>query len=206
MKTKLERIVLALLVAPLAPIALFLAAWWGSYTWLPESWIPACALAGLLLGILVDAACLKRWMAIAPRFNSRIWIVIHLFYSMGLFGMFMGVPVFNAALALPAGFVVGGRLAGRNADAAQVRREARRTALFTTSVLALVCGFSAFIALASPSTASDLRGMLGLPFEVTPAMIVALIVSGGAALLAVNWFLTALSVRLAVRWLPGEAA
>jgi hypothetical protein len=76
--------------------------------------------------------------------------------------------------------------------------------LFTTLVLALVCGVSAFLALASPSTASDLRGMLGLPFEVRPAMIVALILCGGAGLLAVNWLLTALSVRLASRWLSAR--
>jgi len=206
MKTKLEQIVLALLIAPSAPIALLLLAWWGAYTWLPEACIPACALGGVLLGLLVDAAFLKRWMAAAPHFNAWIWIVLYLFYSMGLFGFFMGVPVFNAALAVPAGFVVGGRLAGRRVDDAQVRRAARRTALFTTLVLALVCGLSAFIALASASTASDLRGMLGLPFEVTPAMIAALILVGGAALLAAGWLLTTLSVRLAFRWLSVQTA
>ena len=43
--------------------------------------------------------------------------------------------------------------------------------------------------------------MLGLPFLVTPAMIWALILLGGAGLLAVNWALTVLFVRLTYRFL-----
>lgn len=189
MKTTLERIVFGIILAPLAPLAGFMATWWAAYSWLPERWIPLGALAGLCAGILADVFLLKRLTERARRLNCLSWAVIFLFYSVGVFGFFMGVPVFNALLALPAGFV-----------AAMAGRSARRTAWFTTGVLFCVCAASAAIALFSPSTSSDLRGMLGLPFEVTQGMILALIGVGGAFLLAANWLLAWVSTRLVYRF------
>jgi hypothetical protein len=194
MKIKLERFALGLILAPLAPLTGLLIFWWGAYAALPEAWIPSVAIAGLLLGILVDIFLLKKQLD--RRFGWPFWVTVFLFYSIGVFGFFMGVPVFNAALAIPAGFVIGRRLAAENADRRQVRQAARRTAWFTTGVLALVCAASAFIALASPSTADDLRGMAGLRFPVTQGMIIALILVGGAALLALCWGLSVVSVRM----------
>ncbi len=115
----------------------------------------------------------------------------------------MGVPVFNTILALPAGVFVGGWLAQARADSLHVRRTARRTAVFTTSTLAVVCFVSASIALASPSTAGDLQGMLGLPFQVTPAMILGIILIGGILLLALNWWLSINSVVRAYGYFVG---
>ncbi len=199
MKTKLERLLLGLILAPLAPLAGLLAGWWGTYILLPEKWIPPVAIAGLLLGILVDAFLLKKLLDRRP--GWLFWAAVHLFYSIGIFGFFMGVPLFNAALAVPAGFVVGGRLAAENAVRPRVWKAAQRTAWFTTGVLALICAASALIALASPSTANDLRGMLGLGFEVTQGMIVSLILVGGAGLLVTCWGLSVAAVQLTFRWL-----
>jgi hypothetical protein len=115
--------------------------------------------------------------------------------------MFMGVPVVNVALAIPAGFVVGSRLAEENADLPRVRKTTRRAVWFTTGVLALICIASANIALASPSTPEDLRGMLRLGFEVTQGMLLGLILVGGAALLATGWGLAVASARLTYSFL-----
>ncbi len=111
--------------------------------------------------------------------------------------MFMGVPVFNGLLALPAGVFVGRWLAHAGADVAWVQKTARWTAVFTTSTLGLVCVASASIALASQSTASDLQGMLGLSFQVTPAMIPGLILGGGVLIFALNWWLSVKAVERA---------
>jgi hypothetical protein len=213
MKTTLERFALGLLIAPLAPIALLMAGWWLAYERLPEAWIPWGTLIGLALGLLADLLFLKQLLERAERLSPAFWAAVLLFYSVGTFGFFMGVPVFNAALAVPAGFVVGGRMAHRAADRAgasppalsrALRAAAFRTCLLTTALLALVCAASAAFALLSPSTPSDLEGMLGLGFHVTPAMLWGLILVGGAGLLAVNWALTALSVRLTYRWLASQ--
>ena len=199
MKPKLERYARSLILAPVMPLAGLLGGWWSAYALLPERWIPFAMLAGLLAGILADVVLLKGLLD--RRFSWLFWAAVYLFYSIGIFGFFMGVPVFNAALTVPAGFVVGSRLAAENADRQQVLKTARRSAWFTTGVLALVCSASAILALADPYTASGLRGMFGLGFEVTQGMIVGLILVGGAALLAGCWGLTVVMVRGTYRWL-----
>ena len=155
----MERFALGLILAPLAPLAGLMVFWWSAYAFLPEAWIPLLTITGLLAGILADVFLLRKLLD--RRLSLIFWVAVFLFYSIGTFGFFMGVPVFNAILAIPAGFVIGSRLAAENAGTPQARKTARRTAWFTTGVLALICVASAFIALASPSTASDLRSMLG---------------------------------------------
>jgi hypothetical protein len=201
MKTKIEQFVLGLILAPLAPIAGLLIFWWVSYAFMPERWIPYFGLSGLVLGILLDLFVLKRIIARAYKLGTIFWLAVLLFYSVGTLGFFMGVPVFNAALAVPAGFVVGGKLARETVDGVRVRRASLRTCILTTSLMALVCAASATFALISPSTPSDLRGMFGFGFEVTPFMIWGLILIGGVGLLAVNWVLTGLSVHVTHRFL-----
>jgi len=188
MKIKLERLALGLILVPVAPLVGLLGCWWTAYALLPETWIPFIAIAGLLIGILLDFFLVKKVLERRP--SLPFWVAVYLFYSIGVFGFFMGVPVINLALAIPAGFVVGSRLAEENANRQQVRNAAQRTAWFTTGVLAFVCAASAFIALTSSSTASDLRGMLGLGFEVTRGMIIGLILVGGSTLLATCWGLS----------------
>jgi hypothetical protein len=198
---KFEKLVLALILGLIAPLIGLLGFWWGCLPFLAESLLPYAALAGALLGLLLEARFLRGWMLRAHRLDLRLWMAVHLFYSAVVFGFFMGLPAANALLAVPAGFVVGGRLAEENADPARVRTAARRTAWFTAVVLALVCAASAVAALASPSTPSDLRGMLGLDFEITQAMAVGLILACGAALLAFGWLLTAVTVRFSYTFL-----
>jgi hypothetical protein len=203
MKIKLERFAHAVILAPLAPLAGSLFCWWTAYALLPEKWIPFAALVGLLAGLLADVFTLKKLLD--RRKSWLFWMAVLLFYSMGTFGFSMGVPLLNAALAIPAGFVAGSRLAADDVDQQQVRRTARRTAWFSCGVLAMVCLASASIALASPSTASDLHGMLRLGFPVTQEMIIALILIGGAALLAASWGLAFTSVRLTYLFMQRKA-
>ena len=197
---KLEAPILALVLGVVPPIMGLLAGWWGSLVWLSsETWIARSALAGLGAGLLVDAVFLKQWVRRRYALSWAAWLGLFLFYSVGVFGFFMGVPVFNVALALPAGLVVGGKLALQARDADRDRRIVRRACLCTTAVLAVVCAASATIALLSRSTATELQHMLHLGFVVTPAHIVGLIVIGGAALLTLQWVLTDRIARWTLR-------
>jgi hypothetical protein len=197
MKTRLERFALGTILAPVAPLVGLMSFWWTAYALLSENWIPFATLAGMAFGILADIFLLKKLLD--HKLSYPQWMAVYLFYAIGIFGFFMGVPVFHVLLAIPAGFVIGSRLASEHADHQQVRRTARRMAWFTTGVLALVCAASACIALASPSTAQDLRGMLGLGFAVTRGMLIGLILVGGASLLAAGWGLSVATVRFTFR-------
>ena len=206
MITKLELLGLGLILGPIAPLLGLLSLWWSAYALLPEKWIALSALSGLLLGLLVDLIFLTRWINQAGQFGFKFWIALYLFYSMGVFGFFMGVPVFNALLAIPAGFVVAGKLAAETANRQRVQRSARLTAGFTTGILVVICLASAVIALSDPYTSANLEGMFGLNFEITQGMLIALIAIGGAILLACNWLLTASTVWFSNMVLHRKAA
>jgi hypothetical protein len=198
---KLETVVIELIFGAIPVIIGALAGWWLSIPFVPESLIFAGMLAGLLLGILIDVAFLKGWVHRAYSSSPIVWGGVYLFYSVGLFGFFMGVPVFNVGLAVPAGFFVGAYLAHQDARLPQVQRAARRSSTVTTCILALVCGASATVALIDPYTADNLEGMLGLSFPVTTPMIVGIILIGGSFLLVLQWWLTKKSVELTYRCL-----
>jgi hypothetical protein len=192
---KLEAPMLAFVLGAIPPITGLLAGWWGSLPWNSETWIFRCALAGLAAGLLVDAVFVKKLVQRRYALPWIVWLGIFVFYSVGMFGFFMGVPAFNVALALPAGLVVGGKLAASDCDPDRGRRVIRRACIITTVVLAAICTASATIALLSPSTASDLERMLNLGFRVTTVHLVSLIIVGGGALLALQWTLTAFVAR-----------
>ncbi len=201
MKSKIERFAFGLILAPLAPLCGLLGSWWVSFALLPERWIPICSISGFALGILADIFLLKNLVSRAHQNGMIFWTAIFLFYSVGMFGLFMGMPVFNAALAILAGFIVGGKLARKKADRSRMRTATRRTCIFTTSILACICIATAFLALNEASMPAELEGMLALPFTVTWGMIWGLILVGGAGLLVFNWLLTYLAVRATHRYL-----
>ena len=197
---KIESVTIGVLFGAVPIIICFLSGWWISIPFVPESWISKCALTGLVVGVLVDLVFLKNWVRNAYSMKPIIWMMIYLFYSIGMFGFFMGIPIFNIALALPAGFFIGGWLAFTHAGFTQMKKAARQAALFTTSVLALICLASATIALANSSTALELQHMFRLPVQVTPAILIGIILCGGIILLFLQWWLIFKSVERAHKY------
>ena len=197
---KIENAVLAVTLGAVPIIASFLLGWWGSIPFVPESSIWQFALAGLLLGILVDVLFLRRWLRQAYALKPWVWKALYVFYSIGILGLFMGFPLFNLVLAVPAGLFAGRWLARQPVDLARLQRTVRQAAAFTTVVLAAVCAASGSIALLASSTASDVQRMLALPFPVTRLMILGVIVIGGTAMLMVDWWVTAKCVRSAYKY------
>lgn len=187
---KAERMAVGVSLGAVPIITGLLAGWWSSIPLVPERNVWQGAVAGLLAGALVNLRYLARWIRRAYSMSWWLWMAIYGFYSVGMLGFFMGVPVFNVALAVPAGVLVGRKLAFDGSDAAGARSSAKKAAAFTAGVLFVVCLASATVALNSPSTGADLQGMLSLPFVVTQDMIIALVVCGGLLLLGTDWWVT----------------
>ena len=59
---KFEIIVLAVILGLITPVIGLLIFWFGSVPLLPEKWIIVAAVAGTLLGLVVDAIYLRRWV------------------------------------------------------------------------------------------------------------------------------------------------
>jgi len=186
-----EKVLAAAVLGPIFPILGVIFSWWGSLAFLPGTSPLPFVLAGLSLGILVDIVFLRRWAESAYSIHWIVWMAVYIFYAAGLFGMFMGVPVFNVSLGIPAGLFIGSRLAYQNVGRAEFRRAKRNACLFTTVVLASICLVSALIAWCDPYTSGNLQ------FEVTRAMLAGIIIIGGTALLVLQWVITGKAVRLA---------
>ncbi len=192
-----ERFFLGIILGAVFPLIGFLAGWWSTSQLWSNAWVLAAALAGLACGIIVDVIFLKRWLAGAFEMDLKLWMAIFFFYSICVFGFFMGVPVVNVALSVPAGLIIGRKLAYQARSAEAENQLMLKTNLFTTGVMAFICTSSAFLALRDPTTAANLEGMLRLPFKLTQGMIIALILMGGSVLLGLHWWLVKISIQFA---------
>ncbi len=188
---------MALVIGAVPPMVGLLAGWWGTFRFLPERGVARVTAAGIAAGLLIDGLYLGRWIRRAQDATMWGWCASYIAYSVAVFGFFMGVPAMNVLLAIPAGILLGGRLARRHAVSDQVRRSARAASAFTTAVLAAACAASAMLALDDPYTAGNLEAMLGLGFRVTRPMVLGLILIRGTTLLATQWLLTGAVVRWA---------
>jgi hypothetical protein len=178
----------------------FLSTWWIMFAYVTTPVLVMLVIAGIGAGILVDIIWLKKWVANAFRMDLRIWMAIFIFYAICVFGFFMGVPVFNVFLAIPAGLFMGRKMANHPVSPEAEKQLVQKTNFFTTGVMAFICVSSAYLTLRDPTTAANLEGMLRLHFAVTQGMIIALIIVGGAALLVIHWWLGKKSYQIARRW------
>jgi hypothetical protein len=201
---RIEIIILGVLLGMIPITIFFLAGWWISIPFVAENHIVFYALAGVCLGILIDILFLKKWVKQIYSSKPVVWLSIYLFYCICILGFFMGVPVFHVLLALPAGFFVAGLLLHENADIKRKKRVIFQSSLWISGILAVVCLTSGIIALLSPSTASELQHMLGLPFQISSSMLVGIILAGGIFLLILQWFIFKKSVAFSYHYLTAR--
>jgi hypothetical protein len=107
----------------------------------------------------------------------------------------MGLPVFNALVGIAAAYIVGRKCVLRGDGRQAIQKSARRVNLFSFILLLLVCVCTALLALGEATIESEVRGMLRLQFEVTRGMIWAIILAGGALLLAIQYGISRLVFR-----------
>lgn len=179
-----------------APISLMLAGWWGTYlAGGTDPAIAAMAIAGLVTGLALDATFLRRRLDTLFTLTDRGLLALAVFYSVGIYGLFMGFPVFNVAVGVLGGYVVARRAAAMDWTRERANRDARRVAITLTWLLAALCGATAYMALNEATIGSQLQGMLGLSFTITRPMVYAIIAVGGAGLLAFQYAATLLTAR-----------
>jgi hypothetical protein len=160
---------------------------------------PIYALIGLSSGLLIDLVFLKRW--INKRYMLPIWFAagIYIFYNICVYGFFMGFPVFNVLLGLLAGYYFGNRICSNRIQPEMRSKLINQVSLFTGLIMTLICVSSGVIGLTDKTVGENIRGMLGLDFEITKTMILAIIFIGGFGLIVSQYFVTKLTMRKTIR-------
>jgi hypothetical protein len=193
----IEKLFLSVMFGLVFPILLGLAGWWSSISFVPEKSILYFALGGFMLGVLVDMIFLRFWTRNALQI-PLVWpALVYLFYSVGMFGFFMGVPVFNLIMGPVGGYFMGMRLRASNAQKNEVEQTAKRTGLFTAFVLAVACIAALTIASLSSSLEGDIRGMFALANPVSRTAILALSSIAGIGIVILEYAITRASVKFA---------
>ncbi|MGI6537668.1 MAG: hypothetical protein ACOX22_04915 [Caldicoprobacterales bacterium] len=186
---KLESIFIGAVIGPVLPILLFLAGWWISLIFVTDQIIFVFALIGLVIGCIIDIIISKHIMK-AYWWNQIILAMIYLFYSVGSFGFFMGVPIFNLAVGAIAGIFMGRRLYYRGITKEQLQRVSASFAHFSAIIMVFVSIASAYFAAKDiKDIALNLKGMLRLQFLPTNQEIIVLIVVGGIGLVLVQYWI-----------------
>ena len=173
-----------ILIGIIIPILTLCTFWWGSY--LLDLYIQFWAISGIILGIVIDIIFLSKLLRRFYYLSTISLALLYLFYSIGMFGFFMGVPIFNIVLGIIAGIYIGRRMKVRRQEKEVFQKSLRQTAGFSFVVLLIICLSSAFIAITDPYTGVNLQGMLNLSFEVTKPNILGVIIIGGALLLFIQ--------------------
>jgi hypothetical protein len=195
-----DRIVIGVLLGAAFPVFCFLVAgtiWF--YIDRNETVVLYYVITGLLIGLLIDLGFLKGW--IIRRFELPIWFVValYLFYNIGMYGMFMGFPVFNLFWGVIAGYYFGLRINHLNLSQTQQYKITNRVAIFTAFIMTIICISSACIALAGTGVGQDLQMMFRLNFEVTKQMIIAISLIGGIILIGLQFFITKIMMQLIIK-------
>ena len=187
---RFDKIFAGITLGVIIPVATMCLSWWGSYLLgLGDAGIKWGAIAGLLAGLLLDMIVLRGLVYNFYSLPLIALLALCLFYSVGLFGFFMGVPVFNVLVGAAAGVYTGRKAKINGLDGQELRGALKKAAVLATVVLLIVCSFSAFVALVDNSTAANLQGMLHLGFEITRMWLWILVVLGSLALLALQLLL-----------------
>ena len=198
--TRIDTAVSWLVLGPIAPIALLLAGWWGALGLLGDHpAIPWAAMTGLLAGVVLDATALRRWAGSLFSLPMPSLVAIALFYSIGLYGSFMGFVMVNAFVGIVGGYVIGRRAVVLAETPGESRRDIGSFARLATVILFALCCVSAWLALREPTLPQQLRGMFALPFTPTVEAVRLLVIVGGILLVAAEYPATFVAARWGAR-------
>ena len=160
--------------------------------------LEAWALWSLVPGAIIDIIFIKRWVRNAYQMNSKILAAIYIFYSIVALGMGMGVPLFNFALCIAAGVYIARKMHFVRADE-QTRNQAfKRMAVFCAKVMVFICCLITLWAIAGQMIGYRVETPL-LSFTFTVPIFFAVVLTGGAVLVLLQYWLTGASAKVTFR-------
>ena len=191
----IESLILAVFFGFLPVLLCVAAAGFVNVIFLEEKGIAYLALAGLVVGLIIDTIFVRSWVKKAYQMNNKILAVIYLFYSVLALGMAMGVPIFNFTLGIAAGVYAARKMHVLGYDEEKRNQAVKKMALFCAAVMVLICCLITLWAIAGQ--------MIGYRFETpivsftfTVPIFFAVVLTGGAMLVLLQYWLTRLAARV----------
>ncbi len=198
--TKIDKMVSVLVLGTIAPVMSMLLFWWGSIPFLKEEKLIAfLALTGLLLGLILDVTLLRGFVLSLFDLSLTALAAVAVFYSVMIYGFFMGLPVFNSMVGIAGSCIVARKCMLLNMTREDAAKNIRCIIRVSTVILTVLCIITAVLALRESTICAQLKGMLHLPFDVTMEMVWGLILIGGSALLLFQYHISKLVAAGAVR-------
>jgi hypothetical protein len=195
----MERWTSRVVLGTILPVSLMLLGWWGTLGLLGDSpLIPWAALGGLMLGFVLDVTVLRRRLDSLLRLSTTALATIAVFYSVMIFGFFMGFPV--PVLLVGLGWGYAATHTGEAGPDVRARR-VRAASIGSAVIMSVACCATAWLAFNEPTIALQVRGMLGLPFTPSMSALAVMSAAGGLGLIAVAY---GLPLALA-RWMSKES-
>ena len=185
---KFDKLFSFIIIETILFILPLLTFWWSFY--LLEWNIFFGVAIAIMVIIILNIILLKNLIKNFYNINKFLLMLMHLFYSVCIFGFFMGVPIFNVIPGILSGIYIGRKSGINNYSTKVFNDKLLKYNIFSSIVLTLICFCSAYIALTDKYTASNLEGMFNLNFHITNSMLWIIIILGAIILLLIQYFVS----------------
>ena len=160
--------------------------------------LDAWVLWSLVPGVAIDIVFLKKWVRNAYKINSKILAAIYIFYAVIAIGMCMGMPIFHFVMCIAAGLYIARKMHFIGADEQTHRQAFKRMARFCAGVMVLICCLITLWAIAGQMIGYRLETPL-LSFTFTVPIFFAVVLTGGATLVLLQYWLTGTAAKVTFR-------
>ena len=197
--SKVDKSISVVILGLIAPVVLLLTFWWGSIPFVPDRIIPYFAISGLVLGVILDVTLLRKFIFTLFTLPLYALITIEIFYSIMIYGFFMGLPVANSFVGILGAYIIAKSCIFKRNSQAEAKKSIHYNIIVSAVILCILCIFSAILALNESSICSQIKGMLNLPFDVTIQMVWLIIIVGGSLLITFQYYFSKLVSRKACK-------
>lgn len=159
---------------------------------------PYLGLAALVTGVIINIVFLKRWVRRAYQLNNKVLAAIYIFYSIGVLGFCMGLPILNLALGIVAGVYIARKMQLIEASEEEKEQEFRKTAFFCAAVMVPMCCLITLWAIAGEMIGSRFETPI-FSFTFTVPVFFGVVFTGGSALVLFKYWLTSKSAKVAFK-------
>lgn len=197
---KIEAIIIGVFLGAVPPLFCLLAIfifWFFTGLFTDES-VPYFAVAALGAGVIIDIVFLKRWVRRAYQLNNKVLAAIYIFYSVGVLGFCMGVPILNPVLGTVAGVYIARKMQLIGASEEEKEQQFKKTAFFCAAVMVPMCCLITLWAIAGEMIGSRFETPI-FSFTFTVPVFFGVVFTGGSALVLLKYWLTSKSAKVAFK-------